>query len=200
MKARAGHDRILSVAEDLFARRGYKGVSVQQIARNAHTSSGLIYYHFADKQTLYQTLIKKSIELILFPLDEIAKLDEPAPDKIRRFIRSYLELLFKEEDLVHILAHEFANLEGPMVRYVIQQSEKAVNILAGIVREGIEAGDFKDINPLLAGISLFGMLNTYATATIVFRRDLPGAEMANFSADNLAEVNAAIFLEGLTRC
>lgn len=45
-------ERILSSAEVLIARRGFHGISMQQVAQHANVATGTIYRYFADKETL----------------------------------------------------------------------------------------------------------------------------------------------------
>jgi AcrR family transcriptional regulator len=51
---------ILAAAEDLFSRVGYEGVSLADVAELAGVSRGLPSYFFADKQTLYRTIMERA--------------------------------------------------------------------------------------------------------------------------------------------
>jgi AcrR family transcriptional regulator len=53
MAATETRDSILNVAEELFAERGFHGVSVREIAERAGVRQSLIHYHFSNKETLY---------------------------------------------------------------------------------------------------------------------------------------------------
>jgi AcrR family transcriptional regulator len=53
MAATETRDLILNVAEELFAERGFHGVSVREIADRAGVRQSLIHYHFSNKETLY---------------------------------------------------------------------------------------------------------------------------------------------------
>ena len=46
-------DRLLNEAEDLFAQKGYHGVSVREITRAAESNLAAVNYHFGNKQNLY---------------------------------------------------------------------------------------------------------------------------------------------------
>lgn len=48
----ATRDRLLRIAGDLFARRGYAGVSMRDVARAAGVTKPALYYHFRDKDAL----------------------------------------------------------------------------------------------------------------------------------------------------
>ncbi|MAT93221.1 MAG: hypothetical protein CME59_11540 [Halioglobus sp.] len=53
--------RILDVAEDLFARQGYEGTSLRQIARGAGIKEPGLYNHFAGKQALYEAVLHRAL-------------------------------------------------------------------------------------------------------------------------------------------
>jgi AcrR family transcriptional regulator len=193
-------ENILNVAGKSFAESGYHGVSLQEIAEDAGVSKSLIFYYFKDKKSLYETLVKKSVELILLNLKKALRLKKDPPEKISAFVQSYFELLLHEENLIRLLARETSNPESPLAAYVIRQSKKMVDMLTSIIEDGIKGGFFRKVNPRLAAISLFGMLTTYVAAKNIFARRIPKAELKSFSVKNLSKVNTEIFLEGLKKC
>ncbi len=193
-------EKILKVAEELFARRGYDSVAIHEIAEKAGISKSLIFYHFKDKQTLYETIIRRSVDLIFSKLKGVLKLKKSPSEKVKIFIKRYFELVFQEEDLIHILSREFSNLEGPVAKYVIRQVRKVIDALSSVIEEGIREGQFREINPRFGAISLFGMLNAYVTARTVFSKEVSKADVINFDIEELTSINYEIFLKGVKRC
>lgn len=66
--ANEGRDRVLRHARDLFAERGYDGVSMQQIAAATGMTKAALYYHFRDKEELFGHVMRREmdrIELVL---------------------------------------------------------------------------------------------------------------------------------------
>ncbi len=55
---------ILDAATELFADRGFAGVSIQEIARDAHTHKTTILYHFGTKEALYAAVLDEALEKI----------------------------------------------------------------------------------------------------------------------------------------
>ena len=53
---------ILDTALDLFSMRGYDGVGMRDIAHNVGIRESAIYKHFAGKQELFNTLVKRMSE------------------------------------------------------------------------------------------------------------------------------------------
>ncbi len=54
--------KILSIAEKLFADKGYDGTSIQTIATTAKVNKALIYYHFKNKQDIIDSLFEQTLE------------------------------------------------------------------------------------------------------------------------------------------
>ncbi|MDA8230581.1 MAG: TetR/AcrR family transcriptional regulator [Magnetospirillum sp.] len=50
---------IIAVAKRLFARAGYHGVSVDEIAREVGVSPAILYQHYRSKETLYQDVLSE---------------------------------------------------------------------------------------------------------------------------------------------
>ena len=56
--------RLLLAAEELFAERGFAGVSVREIARLAAANTASVNYYFGTKQGLYEKVIQRHVEPI----------------------------------------------------------------------------------------------------------------------------------------
>ena len=61
--------RILDVAEDLFARRGYDGTSLRQIADGAGIREPGLYNHFSSKQALYEAVLYRALNPMAMALE-----------------------------------------------------------------------------------------------------------------------------------
>lgn len=51
--------KLLDSAEALFAQRGFYGVTTRQVAKDAHCDDALIYYHFGNKQGLFEAVLAR---------------------------------------------------------------------------------------------------------------------------------------------
>ena len=56
-KSEKSRAAILEAALDLFSSQGYRGTSIREIAERARVSTGNVYHHFTDKETIFQTLL-----------------------------------------------------------------------------------------------------------------------------------------------
>lgn len=63
-KSQRSRERILEAALQLFSSQGYRATSVRDIAGGAGVSTGNVYHHFPDKETIYLTLLNQYWEAI----------------------------------------------------------------------------------------------------------------------------------------
>src|SRR5215470_14679801 len=70
--AHATRERLLTAATQLFAARGFEGVSVTQIAQRAGVTKALINYHFGGKRKLYLTIMTSTFAEIVERVEQLA--------------------------------------------------------------------------------------------------------------------------------
>lgn len=86
-------DKILSVALELFAKKGYHATSVSQIARQANISKGLMYNYFASKEILLNEVIRQGFNL-LAELEYKTKREVNPEKQLEEFVDSVLQNLY----------------------------------------------------------------------------------------------------------
>ena len=99
-------DRILDAAEELFAHRGYDGVSVRQIMSKAAADVSLAYYHFKSKRDLFDQVMLRRVEhLNEIRLRALEAVEQRHPDDaptveeiIAAFTNPLLDLLAEDHD------------------------------------------------------------------------------------------------------
>ncbi len=60
----ATRERILQAAIDVFGERGYQAASMDEIARRAGSSKGGVYFHFPNKQAIFEALISEMVMML----------------------------------------------------------------------------------------------------------------------------------------
>jgi AcrR family transcriptional regulator len=105
-KSERSRRQVLDAALQLFSRHGYRATSVRDIADAAGVSTGNVYHHFPDKETIFKTLLEElwtAAETRRFPYrraliagqfpDNLEALGVAARDSIREF-RQYFALIY----------------------------------------------------------------------------------------------------------
>ena len=107
-KSTTTRDRLLKVAERLFAQKGYDSVSVREITNAAHCNLAAVNYHFGNKKALYQQMFRERwmsrAQRILACFEEnLAARDETSfPSVIQSLAEAFIKgPLTDEERLCH---------------------------------------------------------------------------------------------------
>src|SRR5579871_5742869 len=73
--AEARRTEILTAALDEFTARGFEGARLDDVAKRAGVAKGTIYLYFADKETLFQELVRSLVHPLLGTLEKLRELD-----------------------------------------------------------------------------------------------------------------------------
>jgi AcrR family transcriptional regulator len=90
--AQDSRDEILKAAMHLFADRGFHETSMSEVAREAHVSKALIFWHFKTKEELFVAVLNRLLEPYFIDFaEEAGVLDECA--QIKKLVESYLDFV-----------------------------------------------------------------------------------------------------------
>ncbi|MHC0055694.1 TetR/AcrR family transcriptional regulator [Actibacterium sp. D379-3] len=125
---------MLEAAAALFAKHGYAGVSIRDLAREIHTTPAALYHHFPDKDAIYAAALRHVFSDRARALETVVKGDD-APDVTL-------------ERLIVWLTQQFS--DNPVVARLVQRE-----LLAGdrdrlrLLTEDVMAAPFREIERLM---------------------------------------------------
>lgn len=77
-KAEASREKIMNAAQKLFARRGFEGISIRDIAQAVGMTTASLYYHFPSKEEIFVAVHGRSLENVQREvMDAIAGIKDP---------------------------------------------------------------------------------------------------------------------------
>lgn len=124
------HDEILVAAARLFATTGYRGTSLQDIAREVGCSKAAVLYHFANKEAILTELMAPAIG-VLQALDERIRAHRGAAAQ-RVAAEGFVDLAVRFRREIALLRGEFPELlQQPAFAHIQRISERLVDALAG---------------------------------------------------------------------
>jgi AcrR family transcriptional regulator len=97
-KTRPAKERLLDAAEQLFAKRGYHGVSVRNITEAAGVDVALVTYHFGGKRALLTSVFERRAEVLNRErLDRLEALARSADGRLalETIVNAFMEPLFE---------------------------------------------------------------------------------------------------------
>ena len=98
-------ERILDVAERLFAQKGLAGTAVRDIAREAGLTAPSLYNHFDGKQALYDAVLARGVQPLI---DLLGGLGRGEPDEARtgELLDAIMDHLAHHPDLARLIQLE----------------------------------------------------------------------------------------------
>ena len=144
MPAPLRREAILSAAEEVFARSGYHGASLDDIAQAAGISKALIYEHFTSKRELHASLVNAHVEEIFRRLQANAETGTSGEERLRGGIDAFLSFVEEHREAWRAL---FRDAADPEVGDVIERVQlQATAVIAALIaadpdapREGEQA-------------------------------------------------------------
>jgi AcrR family transcriptional regulator len=173
--------RLLDGAEAAFARSGYHGASVEEIAREAGATTGALYSNFASKEDLFIALFEERIATDVRDYSQIVSDGVTAEEQARGTADHWMEILRERPDYFPLFIEFWAYaIREPRLRdrlasqFAALRSSSARLFLEGAERQGIslsaEAGELVGllINALGNGLALEKLADPEAVPDALF--------------------------------
>lgn len=125
-------DRILDVAESLFAQKGLAGTAVRDIARAAGLTAPSLYNYFEGKQALYEAVIARGVQPLFDLISAVARGGARGEDRTGDMLDGIMDHLASHPDLARLIQHE-ALTDGASLEKIAQ------GWLRPIVSRGLQA-------------------------------------------------------------
>ena len=128
-------ERLMDAAEELFASKGYDGVTVREIIKAADVKNiGAISYYFGGKRELYFAILRRHFRKVHRLAEMINREHDSPVEKLRLIFRAVRETFLRSNE-INQPSEFFDELELEMIN--------VQNIAQRIIEEGIERGIFR---------------------------------------------------------
>jgi len=165
--------QILAAAVRVFARSGYHGSRVGDIAGEAGVAHGLLYHYFSSKEEVLQTVFRENWGELISRFRAVEASDEPAAEKLEGIAKILLRTWRNDPDLVTVMVREVARSQ--QLQRQVEDVREAFAIVQRVIEEGQVAGAFRgDLDARLASWIVYGGLEEVLTGWVLGQ--LPAGE------------------------
>jgi len=178
-------DAILRAAARLYARQGFNGASIADLAKACKSSKSLIYHYFPSKEDILHQVMAAHLDALVAAAAEATR-DGGPEAQLRALARRFMSLYVDARDQHKVLLNELDNLApGPRAEVIGKQRR----IIATV--EELLRSIRPETGPLALPLAMlfFGMINWTHTW---FRAE------GRVSADRLAAIAVSLMLEGVS--
>lgn len=135
VSANRRREAILAAALELFRRRGFHSVGVDDIGTAAGISGPGVYRHFSGKSSLLVALFDSITERMLLGAEEIQKMDCPAAEMLDRLVAFHVATAVEERALVAVWVQDWRSLPDTDEQRIRSRQSEYVGIwLATLAR------------------------------------------------------------------
>jgi AcrR family transcriptional regulator len=136
--------QLLALARAAFSDRSYDDVSIDDLAREAKISKGLLYHYFPTKRDLYVAGLREIAEELVEKLTNVPT-DLPPADRVRTSLEAYLDF---------VTQHSRAYVS--LLRGGIGSDPEVADVVSGVRKRLAESFlDGSPLQPMLAGKPAF---------------------------------------------
>lgn len=150
---------IITNAQQLFLKYGYKKTSIEDIAEATNRAKSTIYHFFSSKEQIFDAVVTSEMQDLRKTVTENVDKVDGAGNKVLAYLDSLVEGLSSKLTLMSIITDEIKDKTVGKNEYnKVVESENAY--LTQLLQNGFDSGEFKNVNredlPLLAEVVLSG--------------------------------------------
>ncbi len=151
-------EQIIQGALQVFGECGLANARLQDIAERAGVSKGTIYLYFPNKEELFREMIRQTAVAAIERAERAETHGTPTSQLLAymrgywAFVRSPVFITIYRLVLAEL--HQFPDLAK---FYAVEVVARAQRLLSGIIQKGINAGEFREIDPMVAARMLVAL-------------------------------------------
>lgn len=186
-------DQIVRATVDCITKHGYHNFSMQDVARTAGVSKGIIHYYFLNKDELMMSVLDK----VAGDIETVLASEMESTNDARRKFEVFLEVCFdivrntKEYYQVNMDFWTQINQKEEVRRVIARHYAKFRDSAVNVIRDGINAGIFRQLEPLEYASYVVAVIDGLSLQWL-FDENV-------FDYDNITKKATTLLLEGLLK-
>ncbi len=153
---------ILAAARKVFAARGFRAATLEEVAVEAGLAKGTLYLYFDSKEEMFWAIFRGRVAEMHRRLQAVLGGPGGTEEKIRAGLRVRFELLREDQDFMRIYLTEFGQCiyGGPWAKEFRKLHLAGARLLAPVLEEGIRRGELRDVPPLETALALMDLVKS----------------------------------------
>jgi AcrR family transcriptional regulator len=152
--------KMLEAARRLFWEKGYNATSMRDIAVSYGCRPANIYNFFSDKEEILFEVLREEMEQIIIPIKHLEEDDGSSPiEQLKFIIQSHLKVTLSYRRSAKLLFDVALDSLSPDKRKtIIDLRDDYDRIIRKVIRRGMDAGYFPEMDVKLAGFMIASMI------------------------------------------
>jgi TetR/AcrR family transcriptional regulator len=165
-KAERTRAAILAAAEEQFARHGFVATRLEDVAAAVDLKRAALFYHFRDKQSLYDAVVEDAFGSLVARLEEAFAADAPVPVRIERAVEAWINTIVERPSLARLILRHAAETDEHGAQAMFPAVEHLVELAWTTFEQGSKSGELTPVHddPFHAASTVIGATVFYVTA------------------------------------
>ena len=192
---RVRRQEILSAAEELFSKKGFKGTTTKDLAAKAGVHEALLFRHFTNKRELYQAALEaKILRNRNTSVDQMQKCASERDDRgfFEALARGLLTRFEDDPSTPRLILHSALDGHEP-AKVIVERQLRVERPTLDYVSKRIRDGAFRKMDPSHAVLAFGAVLFGY----IVRQQVMGMAKHKTYNREKIVKSFVTIFLEGM---
>jgi TetR/AcrR family transcriptional regulator, cholesterol catabolism regulator len=187
-KWQARRETIIDTSARVFARGGYHATGITELCAANGLGKGALYHYIGSKEELLAAIHDRVMDEVMVGADRVAEAGGSPSAQLTMLGDELLDVIHRYPDHVWVFLHEFPALTDGRADQFRGRRREYERRVETVLQAGIDAGEFRDVDPRLTALAWLGMHNyTYLWLKAGGR----------LSARDVAKPFADIFIHGI---
>jgi TetR/AcrR family transcriptional regulator, cholesterol catabolism regulator len=158
--APAREDQVRAAALRLFKEKGYHATSMRDIAEAVGINKGSLYSYIKSKEDLLIPVFERAQGVLLRQIEEISADTAASPtERLKRAIHAHVTAVAENLDVLTVYLSEWRQLATESLATNRYQRERYAAMFHQILRDGVDAGEFRPMDTRIVMLGMIGMCN-----------------------------------------
>lgn len=158
-RSQVQRQRILREAASLFDLGGYHNTSMEDIASRIGLRKPTLYHYFKSKEDILFGIHDAFIDRLIERQQARQSIAMEGRQQLLEIIMDMLQVIDEQRGEVRAFFEFYRELSPDRRESIARKRDEYEGFVEAVIREGVADGAFRDVDPRLAALSLFGMVN-----------------------------------------
>lgn len=152
-------DQITKVAQSKFRMKGYRAVSMRELADSVGIEAASFYNHFASKESILKEICFRMAGAFFNGIEHVLVGEKKSDKLLQKAICSHVKVITENTDASAVFFHDWRYLSEPYLSEFKKMRKDYENIFRKILKEGMLNGTFEKQDETFAVLHIFSSLN-----------------------------------------
>jgi AcrR family transcriptional regulator len=151
-------EAIVDKAAALFAKRGFLGASMADLATACKTSKSLLYHYYASKEELLYAVMSSHIDQLIGELDDVMQIEAVPSEKLSVLVHAFMRDYVGAADRQKVLLNELDNLPRAQRAIIVAKQRGIIASIQQLLAE-LFGDRLDEAEERVRAMLVLGMLN-----------------------------------------